>query len=129
MNWQTMKETANLKDGEQIVVRMTWSIDTTRPTYTIGRMFNGTPLVPGREYNLDCFTKEWCRINNAASGWNDMSTLAEAPACQPILLRYELRGKERYQIVYKSFGGDVSYPSTPVRTGWMMLSDNIGEAI
>lgn len=124
-----MKDTANLKDGVQIVVRMTWDIDPTRPTYTIGTIFNGKPLVPGREYYLDCFHKEWCRINNEASRWNDMSTLADAPACQPILLRYELRGKERYQIVYKSLGGDVSYPSTPVRTGWMMLSDNIGEAI
>lgn len=124
-----MNETANLKDGEQIVVRMTWSIDPTRPTYAIGRMLNGTPFAPGREYKLDCFTKEWCRINEEASGWNDMSTLADAPACQPILLRYELHGKERYQIVYKSLGGDVSYPSTPVRTGWMMLSDNLGEVI
>ena len=129
MNWQMMNETANLKDGEQIVVRMTWSIDPTRPTYTIGRMVNGTPLVPGREYNLDCYRKEWCRINNEALGWNDMSTLADAPAGQPILLHYELHGKERYQIVYKSFGGDVSYPAIPERLGWMMLSDNLGEAI
>lgn len=128
MNWQTMKDTANLKDGEQIVVRMTWSIDS-RPTYTIGTMFNGTPLVHGREYNLDCYRKEWCRINNEALGWNDMTTLAEAPAGQPILLRYELHGKERFQIVYKSFGGDVSYPPSPERLGWMMLSDNLGEAI
>lgn len=120
-----MKETANLKDGEQMVVRVTWNVNP-RPAYTIGTMFNGTPLVPCREYNLDCFRKEWCRINNEASAWNEMSTLAEAPACQPILLRYELHGKERYQIVYKSFGGDVSYPPSPVRLGWMMLSDNLG---
>jgi hypothetical protein len=128
MNWQTMKDTANLKDGEQIVVRVTWDINP-RPSYTIGTMFNGTPLVPGREYNLDCFRKEWCHINNEASRWNDMSTLAEAPACQPILLRYERHGKERFQIVYKSFGGDVSYPPSPERLGWMMLSDYIGRAI
>lgn len=128
MNWQTMNETANLKDGEQMVVRVTWDINP-RPAYTIGTMFNGTPLVPGREYNLDCYRKEWCRINNEASAWNDMSVLAEAPACQPILLRYELHGKERYQIVYKSFGGDVSYPLSPERLGWMMLSDNLGEAM
>lgn len=124
-----MKDTANLEDGEQMVVRMTWEVNPTRPTYTIGTMFNGTPFVPGREYNLDSFTKEWCSINKDASRWNDMSTLAEAPACQPILLRYELRGEERFEIVYKSLGGDVSYPPTPQRLGWMMLSDNLGETI
>lgn len=124
-----MKDTANLKDGEQIVVRMTWSIDPTRLTYTIGRMLNGTPFAPGREYTLDCYHKEWCRINNEALGWNDMSTLADATAGQPILLHYELHGEERFQIVYKSFGGDVSYPASPERLGWMMLSDNLGNEI
>jgi hypothetical protein len=128
MNWNPMNETANLKDGEQMVVRMTWDVNP-QPTYTIGTMLNGTPLVHGKEYNLDCYRKEWCRINNEALGWNDMSTLAEAPACQPILLRYELRGKERFQIVYKSLGGDVSYPASPERLGWMMLSDNLGAAM
>lgn len=123
-----MAETATLREGEHFVVKLSWKVDP-RPYYTIGKIFMGDVLVWDKEYSLDSFDKEWCRINAHATGWQDMSTLADAPACQPILLRYELRGKERYEIVYKSLGGDISYPPTPQRLGWMMLSDNLGEAI